>query len=174
MSQGRRPVRAAHRPGLTGALLAGTLAGLILAGCAGPLTPTTPPTPVASPSALALEVCALVPDMDAIVGLAAKAPPSGFTIGQVDRCLWVYDTDPSRYVGVSVAPLGAHAAGVEAFGDGDSIDSLGDDARWWSTTQTLSVAIGDRSFQVDIRLAQADAAQDLAVAVARRVLERLP
>ncbi len=138
------------------------------------MTSPTSPTPVVSPSALALEVCALVPDMDAIVGLAAKAPPSGFSIGQVDRCMWVYEMDPSRYVGVSVAPLAAHAEGVEAFGDGTSIDSLGDDARWWSTTRTLSVAIGDRSFQVDIRLAQAVAGQDLAVAVARRVLEHLP
>jgi hypothetical protein len=156
-------------------LLAGTLLGLILAGCANSVTPTTPPTRTVSPSDQAIDVCPLVPDMDAIVGRAAAAPPSGFTIGAIDRCIWVYGSDPSRYVGVSVGPVGSHADGIDAFGEGESLESLGDDARWWSATQTLSVAIGDRSFQVDIRLGQAPAPapKDLAVAIAQRVLGRL-
>lgn len=87
--------------------------------------------------------------------------------------MWVVARDPSRYVGLSVGPAANHAATIDALGDGESVDGIGDDARWWQTARTLSVAVGDRSFQVDLQLNDGEATRELAVALARQALEAL-
>ena len=131
-----------------------------------------PPTPSPGASAASL-VCALVPDMAGVVGREPIAPPDGYSVGGNDRCMWVLGRDPSRYVGVTMGPAANHATTIDALGPGEEVTGLGDGARWWATSRTLSVAVGDRSFQVDLQLDPGDVTQELAVAIARQVLAGL-
>jgi hypothetical protein len=137
---------------------------LLLAACG-----ETPPS--APPSALGVAgACSLVPDMDALIGLTAVAPPASYTSGSSDRCLWPYGNDPSRYVGVTVGPAALHGATIGVLGEGESVDGVGDGARWYATARTLSVQWGNRTLQVDFELADDAGSRELAVAIAERAL----
>jgi hypothetical protein len=116
-------------------------------------------------------VCELVTDMDSILGRTAVAPPSSYTVGSSERCLWVYVTDPSRYVALTVGPGSSHAATIESFGESEVVEGLGDEARWWEDNRTLSVVFGDQALQVDLQLDDAPSPMDLAVSIARSALE---
>jgi hypothetical protein len=131
---------------------------------------STGPSPGASAASL---VCALVPDMAGVVGREPIAAPDGYSVGGNDRCMWVLSRDPSRYVGLTIGPATNHARTIDALGPGDDVAGLGDGARWWATRRTLSVAAGDRSFQVDLQLDPGEVTQELAVAIARQVLASL-
>jgi hypothetical protein len=144
------------------------IAALVASACGGP-----GPKPTAPAGLGPAGVCDLVPDLDGILGRTAVASPSGFTTGGHDRCLWVYQANPSRSVGLTVGPRASHDKTVAAFGDGEAVPGLGEDARWWPGSRTLSVAAGERSFQIDLQLDEPDAAE-LANRVAERVLARLP
>jgi hypothetical protein len=134
----------------------------LLAGC----RPTPAPTP--------LGVCSLVPNMDQLVGKTSIDRPGGFTLNDVERCLWTYATNPSRSVGVSVAALRGHTGAIEALGDGEIVAGLGDDARWWAGNHLLSLSRGQRSIQVDLELDDADISKELAVSIAQAALQNLP
>ena len=157
---------------LGGAAAVTLAAGLLAVACAT-TTPSPPPsaTPSAGPSAGG--PCALVPDIASAVGRPPIASPNTYAVGGTERCMWVVARDPSRYVGLSVGPAANHAATIDAFGEGEVVDGMGDDARWWPAGRTLSVAVGDRSLQVDLRLDDAEATRELAVAVAQQALETL-
>ena len=145
-----------------------------IAACGGP-TPTPPPesaAPSVQPSAGS--VCGVVADMDSLVGRTALAAPSSYTVGSSERCLWVYVTDPSRYVALTLGEPSSHAATIESFGEGELVDGVGDEARWWEANTTLSVIVGDRSLQVDLQLDDAADPKALAVSIAQAALERLP
>ena len=130
---------------------------------------TSTPQPTQTP----VVVCALVPNMDELVGKTAVGPPGGFTLNDIDRCIWSYATDPARSIGVSVGPVGGHGGAIDNLGDGEAIPGLGEDARWWAGNRLLSVAVGDRALQVDIQLDEADVSKDLAVSIAESALENL-
>ena len=87
--------------------------------------------------------------------------------------MWVIARDPSRYIGLSVGPAANHAATIAAFGAGEAVAGLGDDGRWWPAARTLSVALGDRSIQVDLQLDGASATRDRAEAIARQAIEAM-
>jgi hypothetical protein len=160
-------LRALLRYGAPIALAAGIVA------CGGP-APTPPPAtapPSIAPSAGS--VCGIVADMDALVGRTAVAAPSSYTVGSSERCLWVYVTDPSRYVGLTLGEPESHAATIQSFGDGKVVDGLGDEARWWDANKTLSVLDGERALQVDLQLDDADP-RALAVSIAQAALGQLP
>jgi len=153
------------------ALLAGV--AVVAAACGALSTSpasSTGPSPGASAASL---VCALVPDMASVVGREPIAPPDGYSVGGNDRCMWVLSRDPSRYVGLTIGPATNHATTIDALGPGDDFAGLGDGARWWASSRTLSVAAGDRSFQVDLQLDPDEVTQELAVAIARQVLASL-
>jgi hypothetical protein len=133
----------------------------VFTGC----TSTPSPTPVG--------VCGMVSNMDQLVGKTALGEPGAVTINDVDRCLWTYADNPSRWVTVSVSPKSAHDQAIDAFGDGESVDGLGEDARWFASNSLLSVASGDTVVQVDLELDPEDASQDLAVNIARVALDNL-
>ena len=148
------------------------LAGLLLAACGSPT-----PSPAVSPSGAAadtIEACALAPDLPAIVGREPLASPSSYRLGVNERCLWVYGNDPSRYVGLTLGGTETHAATVRSFGEGEAVDGLGDEARWWPATRTISVILGEHGFQVDFRLDDGEGSRELAIDIARHALERLP
>ena len=131
-----------------------------------PASNSTAPLPAGGP-------CGLISDVAAAVGRAPIASPNPIAIGATQRCLWVVARDPSRFIGLNVGPAANHAATIEAFGDGEVVDGLGDDARWWAAARTLSVAVGNRSIQLDLQLDAAEATRDVAEALARQALEGL-
>jgi len=137
------------------------MAAFVVGACSS----TPVPTPVG--------VCALVPNMDDLVGKTAVDNPGGFTLNDVDRCVWSYATNPARSVGVSVGPVRGHGGAIDNLGDGETISGLGEDARWWPANRLLSVAVGDRMLQVDLQLDDADVSKGLAVAIAEVALENL-
>jgi hypothetical protein len=145
---------------------------LALTACAT-TTPSASPTAPASVALPAGGPCALVADVAAAIGRVPIASPNAYAVGGTERCMWVIARDPTRYVGLSVGPAANHAATIDAFGDGEAVEGLGQDARWWPAARTLSVAIGDRSVQVDLQLDDAEATREQAVAVARQALEAL-
>jgi hypothetical protein len=147
-------------------------AALVVVGC-GDVAPS-PSTSVLPAVAVSLPPggpCALVADAAGAIGQQPITSPTAYEVGATQRCTWVVARDPSRYVGLSVGPASNHGATMDAFGDGEAVDNLADDARWWAAARTLSVVVGDRSFQVDLQLAEPDATRDRAVDVARQVLD---
>ena len=153
-----------NRVGIPGALIM-----VVVVACGNP-SPTPPPS-VAGETKLA---CSLVPDMDTLVGRPAVAEPSSYAVGGRERCIWAYASDPSRYVGLTLGDAAGHAATIVGFGEGESVEGLGDDARWWAANQTLSMAVGQQSIQVDLRLDDLPDPGSLAISVANAALERLP
>jgi len=111
--------------------------------------------------------------MDEIVGKTAVGPPAGFTVNDVDRCIWTYGLDPSRYLTLSVTGAAAHSNAIQAFGEGEVVPNLGQDARWWPTNETLSVLFGPVNVQVDFEMDEADVSRDLAVQIAQAALANL-
>ena len=144
--------------------LAVLVAMLVVAACNTTATPTATP----------FSACALVANMDELVGKTVVGPPGAFTLNDVNRCIWTYATDPSRWVTVSVADNSAHGGAIDAFGDGESIEGLGDDARWWAANDILSVARPEFALQVDLELDEGDGTKELAVAIAQAALANLP
>lgn len=147
------------------------LAGLFVVGCGA--TPPSPTASVASPVAASFSAddpCSLIADVAGAVGREPIASPTAYEVGGTQRCTWVVARDPSRYVGLSVGPAANHGATIDAFGEGEAVTDLGDDARWWAQARTLSVALGDRSFQVGLQLDAGDVTRDAAVGLARQVL----
>lgn len=142
-----------------------------LAACGGP-SPTPPIDTTSAPieSTAPGSVCDFVVDMDALVGRTAVAVPSSYSVGSSERCLWVYVTDPSRYVALTAGDSSSHADTIQSFGEGEVVDGVGDEARWWDANQTLSVVIGERSLQIDIRLDDAADPKELAVSVAQAAI----
>jgi hypothetical protein len=140
---------------------------VILAGCV-----STAPSPEATAPTLA-NACELVTNMDTLVGKTAVGPPGGFRLNEVDRCIWTYAADPARSVGVSVAPLIAHGAAIESFGEGETIPGLGENARWWAANHLLSVAAEDEALQVDLQLDAEGNSKELAVSIAQAALQNL-
>ena len=155
------------------------LVALVAVCCGGPAPSVAPSSrvPAASlPAAARLPAagpCGLIADVAGAVGREPIASPNAYTIGSTERCMWVVARDPSRYIGLSVGPAANHAASIDAMGDGEPVEGLGDDARWWPAARTLSVAMGDRSIQVDLQLDDAEVTRDLAVQLARQALEGL-
>ena len=148
------------------------VAGVV--ACGGP-SPTAPPESAqTSVEPSAGSVCGIVADMDALVGRTAVAAPSSYSVGASERCLWVYLTDPSRYVAVTLGPPSTHEATIQSFGDGEAIEGLGDGARWWDANRTLSVLDGERALQVDLQLDDAADPKALAVSIAQAALGQLP
>ena len=147
----------------------------IVASCGGPApTSPTPAISAPAPSSAATapgSVCAIVADMDVLVGRTAVAAPSSYSVGSSERCLWVYLTDPSRYVALTVGEPSSHADTIANFGEGEIIDGVGEDARWWEANRTLSVIDGDRSLQVDLQLDDAADPRALAVSIAQAALQ---
>jgi hypothetical protein len=148
------------------------LIGALLAACTSTSTPL--PTALPTPPATQIGVCALVPNMDALVGKTAVDRPGSFTLNDVDRCIWTYATDPARSVGVSVGALRGHTSAISSLGGGETVAGLGDDARWWAGNHLLSVSRGQRSMQVDLQLEDASVSRELAVAIAQAALQNLP
>jgi hypothetical protein len=155
-------------------LRAGFIAAVVaVVGCG---SPAPSPSLVASGAVASGSVraaCDLVPDVGSAIGREPIASPNGYSIDGNERCLWVVSRDPSRYVGLTMGPSANHAATIDALGEGERIDDLGDDGRWWPTSRVLSVAVGDRSFQVDLQLDPAEATKELAVTLARQVVASL-
>jgi len=143
-------------------------AGIVACGGPSPTPPTENTPPSIAPSAGS--VCAIVADMDALVGRTVAVDPSSYTVGASERCLWVYLTDPSRYVALTLGGSASHAATIQSFGEGEVVESLGDEARWWGGTKTLSVLDGERSLQVDLQLDDAADPRALAVSIAQAAL----
>ena len=114
-----------------------------------------------------------MPNLGAIVGREPIASPNGFSTPTGDRCQWVLGRDPSRYVGLTLGPARNHGSTIDAFGAGEPVEGLGDDARWWAANRTLSVVTGERSFQVDLQLDAGDVTPALAEAIATEVLSGL-
>ena len=112
--------------------------------------------------------------MDTLVGRTAVAPASSYTLGGRERCIWPYASDPSRFVGLTVGDASGHAATIGNFGEGEPVDDLGEDARWWADNQTLSVARGSQSIQLDLQLDDLADPRALAISIAEQALEHLP
>jgi len=142
---------------------------LLAAGCSPDTTASPNPTGGRQPVA----VCGLVADIEAAVGRPPIASPNTYTVGENDRCMWVVERDPSRYVGLTVGPKANHETTIAAFGPGEAVAGLGDGAVWWATARTLSVVAGEVAFQVDLQLDDAEATPELATEVARQVVTAL-
>ena len=157
------------------AAVAGVRAAVVaaLVAACGATTASVSPSAPASIGPPGGGPCSLVTDLTAAVGRPPIASPNAYAVGATERCMWVVARDPSRYVGVSVGPAINHASTIDAFGEGESVAGLGDDARWWPAARTLSVALGDRSLQVDLQLDEAMVTREVAEAVARQALEAL-
>jgi hypothetical protein len=169
--EGRAPGRLAGRPALV--LLAG-LAASVVAGCSGGPSPS--PSASSSPSPTQRGVaaaCALVTDVVGAVGREPIASPNGYSADGSDRCMWILGRDPSRYLGLTIGPSANHAATIDAFGAGQAVPDLGDDARWWEANRTLSVVFGDGSFQIDLHLDPTEATRARAEAIARQIVSAL-
>lgn len=154
------------RPEITKAL---AIVVLVVAACGDP-APSPPPS-VETAIKLA---CSLVPDMDTLVGRTGVAAPSSYALGGRERCIWAYASDPSRFVGLTVGDASGHAATIASFGEGETIEGLGEDARWWAANQTLSVARDTQSIQLDLQLDDLSDPRALAISIAQRALEGLP
>ena len=152
--------------------VAAVLAFALVAAC-GSTTASPDPSPAGPVPLPAGGPCSLIPDVAAAVGRAPIASPNTYQLGATQRCMWVIARDPSRYVGLSLGPASNHAATIDALGNGEPVDGLGDDARWWPASRTVSVATGDRSIQLDLRLDDAEATRDVAVTLARMALDGL-
>jgi len=111
--------------------------------------------------------------MDNIVGKTAVGPPAGFTLNDVDRCIWTYGLNPSRYLTLSVTAAAAHSEAIQIFGEGEVVPNLGQDARWWPANESLSVLAGPINVQVDFEMDEADASRDLAVRIMQAALANL-
>jgi len=111
--------------------------------------------------------------MDDLVGKAAVDQPGGFTLNDVDTCIWTYALNPSRSVDLSVAAIAAHQAAIDELGDGEQVPSVGDDARWWSGNRLLSVALEEWVVQVSLKLDEVDSTKDLAVRIAQSAIANL-
>jgi hypothetical protein len=135
---------------------------LIVGACSA-----TAPTPVP------VDACALVPNMDEIVGRAAVDRPAGFTLNNVDRCVWTYQTDPSRSIGISVSAVAAHTSAIQSLGAGEQVAGFGEEARWWASNRMLSVAIGNRALQVDLQIDDPAGTRELAVSIAQAALANM-
>jgi hypothetical protein len=158
-----------RQAGRTLAIAGAAVVAAIVAACG--LDSPSPSRP--APASVVLpggSPCTLVADVAGAVGRPPIASPNAYAVGATERCMWVVARDPSRYVGLSVGPALNHAATIDALGDGETVDGLGDDARWWPAARTLSVAIGNRSLQVDLQLDDAEATRELAVVLARQAL----
>jgi hypothetical protein len=139
---------------------------LVISACS-----STTPNPSVNPAPMG--VCGLVPNMDELVGQTAVDRPAGFTLNDVDRCTWTYQLDPSRSVGISLAPLVAHDAAIESFGEGEQVAGLGQDARWWASNNLLSVLVEGGTLQVDLQLDEEHVSKELAVSIAQAALQNL-
>jgi hypothetical protein len=148
------------------------LMSIMVAACGGPAP--TPSMESVRASSTPSSVCDLVGDMDTLVGRTVIAAPSSYAVGSSERCLWVYMTDPSRYVALTVGAQASHADTIQSFGEGEVIDGVGDEARWWESNRTLSVVSGERSLQVDLQLDDAADPKALAVSIAQAALEPQP
>ena len=144
-------------------LLLGAVVAVVAVACASTATPTQAP----------VAVCALVPNMDALVGQTSVGAPGFFTLNGLDRCIWTYATDPARSVGVSVAPARAHQGAIDNFGQGETIGGVGDDARWFEGNRLLSILAGQKAVHVDLQLDEGDSTKDLAVAIGAAALANL-
>ncbi len=136
---------------------------LLLAGCG-----STAPTPAA-----AADACGLVPNMDVIVGRAAIDRPAAFRLNEVDRCVWTYQTDPSRSIGLSLGAVAAHETAIASLGPAEQVAGVGQDARWWPANRLLSVSLGDRAVQVDLQMDDQQAPRELAVSIAQAAIANL-
>lgn len=168
---GGQPIR---RAGLGLAVAVGS--ALLLVGCGQPAVTNVPGQPSSTAPAASAEAssaCALVPDMDTIVGKVATVAPAEYQTNSLSRCTWVYATNPTRHVALNFGPASGHTDSITSFGQGEVVPGLGDDARWWAGTRTLSVAVGPKSFQINLELAPADVSKDLAVAIARSAVGRV-
>ncbi|HYI22914.1 MAG TPA: hypothetical protein VEX62_09795 [Candidatus Limnocylindrales bacterium] len=154
-------------------LLATLVVGATLGACTSAPTPTVAPSngPPGSPGLIG--ACQLVPDMDDIVGMDSVGPPAGYTLNDVDRCLWTYGLDPSRYVTLSIALEAVHHQAIGALGESESVADLGRDARWWPSNSTLSVLSGGNAVQVTLELDPADNTRELAIGIAQAAIEGL-
>jgi hypothetical protein len=117
--------------------------------------------------------CALVPNIDTLVGRTAIDRPASYNINDVDHCTWVYEADPSRYVGLSLGAISGHSGAIDSLGPGDAVANLGDDARWWPANHLLSFAVGSRSVQVDLELDEAESTRELAEQIGREAVANL-
>lgn len=164
---------------------AGLAAAVLLVGCGGPTPTARPeasdgvgrsaePAPSTAPPKPVADVCALAPDMAGIIGREPVAPPSSYTVGPAERCLWVYGRDPSRFVGVTVGGAATHEVTVATLGAGQAVEGVGDEASWWPNNRTLSVRAGARAFQVDLQLERGEVRPEVAVSIAEQILRRLP
>jgi hypothetical protein len=156
------------KPGTTIAS-AVVLVVLLVAACGDPA-----PSPPASVETAIKLACSLVPDMDTLVGRTAVAAPSSYALGGRERCIWAYASDPSRFVGLTIGDASGHAATIASFGEGETVEGLGEDARWWAANQTLSVVRETQSLQLDLQLDDLSDPRALAVSIAQRALEGLP
>jgi hypothetical protein len=111
--------------------------------------------------------------MDDIVGKESIGPPAGYTLNDVDRCLWTYGLDPSRFLTLSIALPQAHQDAIAALGEAEIVTGLGDDARWWPSNSTLSVAKGSNTIQVDLKLDASDDSKALAISIAQAAVANL-
>ncbi len=176
-----RPTARAHSR--SASLIAAVfLSAALISGCGSSVAPSA--SVAASPSAAAAaaaaagslqasDACPLVPDMDALVGKTVLVAPTDYRTGPLSRCTWVYGKDPTRNVALNFGPVTGHTDSIANFGPGESVPGLGDDARWWPGTRTLSVAVGPRSFQINLELDQADVSKELAVKIAQSALAHL-
>ena len=97
---GGQPIR---RAGLGLAVAVGS--ALLLVGCGQPAVTNVPGQPSSTAPAASAEAssaCALVPDMDTIVGKVAIVAPAEYQTGSLSRCTWVYATNPTRHVGAQL------------------------------------------------------------------------
>jgi hypothetical protein len=94
-------------------------------------------------------------------------------LNDVDRCTWTYEADPARYVTLSVTFAQAHSDAIDAFGEGETIEGLGDDARWWSSNRVLSLVDGPNAIQVGLELDEPQVSKELAVSIAQAALQNL-
>jgi hypothetical protein len=145
----------------------------VLACSSGPAPTAAPSAPPGSGSPQPIGVCNLIPTMDEIVGKESIDLPAGYTLNDVDRCIWTYGLDPSRYLSLSIAVSSAHQAAIDAFGAGEHVAGLGADARWWPSNRTLSVSSGSDAIQVTLELEPADVSRDLAISIAQAALDGL-
>jgi len=146
----------------------GTRIVLVAAVCLATACSSTAPMPAPT----FLGVCALVPNMDELVGKSAVADPGGFSLNDVDQCIWTYALNPSRSVNLSVASAAAHAAAISELGDGEQLSGVGDNARWWVGNHLLSVVAGDQAVQVSVNLDEAET-KDLAVRIAQAAISNM-
>jgi hypothetical protein len=144
---------------------------VLVAACTSAPAPAPTAAPSLSGSPQPIGVCNLIPTMDQIVGKDSIGLPAGYTLNDVDRCIWTYGLDPSRYLSLSIAANSAHQSAIDAFGPGEQVAGLGEDARWWPSNRTLSVSNGSEAIQVTLELDPADVSKELAISIAQAALD---